>query len=261
MANDQMNFEFQGKTLRTVVIDGKPWFVAKDVCLILDIHNQKDAVSGFKGKEKQIVSITDYIGNRHGTLAISEAAVYELISKSRKEQAMEFREWMMEEVLLRLPRRLNRKESRVDDFSQRMSSREIAELLEKEHSDVFQEIKTLICQGPIDTPNFGVAEYTDTAGKLNLEYFLDSKAVMELISGYDAVLRAKVIRRWRELEEDEAKPSAHPPLLPSEIALRKFEALKGIAELCGLKGDEAVLAADNAMKRIYGPSPLGNYAD
>ena len=149
----------------------------------------------------------------------------------------------------------------VVGFGQRMSSREIAELTEKEHSDVFQDIKTLICQGPIDTPNFGVGEYTDADGKLNLEYFLDFEAVMELISGYDAALRAKVIQRWRELEEGEAKSPPPPLLFSSEIALREFEALKGIAELCGLKGDEAVLAADNAMKRIYGPSPLGNYVD
>ena len=238
------------------------------MCLILDIHNQKDAVSGFKGKEKQIVSITDYIGNRHGTLAISEAAVYELISKSRKEQAMEFREWMMEEVLLRLPRRLNRKELRPVDFGQRMSSREIAELTEKEHSDVFQDIKTLICQGPIDTPNFGVAEYTDAAGKLNLEYFLDFKAVMELINGYDAVLRAKVIRRWRELEEGEVKPAIFPSLTQKELEARDlkakmetFKVWREAAELFGLKGDQAVLAAHRAVRNLHDISPLGNHVD
>ena len=39
--NELQVFTFENKEVRTVVIDGKPWFVAKDVCDVLEIQNAR----------------------------------------------------------------------------------------------------------------------------------------------------------------------------------------------------------------------------
>lgn len=37
--NDLMNFEYKGAKVRTVMLDGEPWFVLTDVCRVLDLSN------------------------------------------------------------------------------------------------------------------------------------------------------------------------------------------------------------------------------
>lgn len=82
-----------------------------------------------------------------------------------------------------------------------MSSREIAELTGKLHKNIIQDIKNLIEQGAIDRLKVQPISYKDAYGREQPEYLLDFDATMTLVTGYNAVLRAKVIRRWRELEE------------------------------------------------------------
>lgn len=152
-------------------------------------------------------------------------------------------------------------ELQVVGFAQRMSSREIAELTEKRHDNVLRDIKTLIDQGAISALNFEEAEYMDAQGKPRPEYLLDFDATMTLVTGYNAVLRAKVIRRWRELEEGGVKPVVFPPSTQKELEARDlkakmeiFKVLYEAAEFFGLKGNQALLCADKSFKRDYGDS-------
>lgn len=87
------------------------------------------------------------------------------------------------------------------NFGKSMSSREIAELTGKRHDNVLRDIKALIEQGAIGLLNFEESSYRNSQNKEQPEYLLDFDATMTLVTGYNAVLRAKVIRRWRELEE------------------------------------------------------------
>lgn len=64
-------FQFQSTTVRTVIKDGEPWFVAKDVCDVLGIANSRDAVSRIPGKDKGVAS-SDTPGRRHGKLKVSK---------------------------------------------------------------------------------------------------------------------------------------------------------------------------------------------
>jgi len=105
----------------------------------------------------------------------------------------------------------------------KMSSREIAELMNKEHYNVTRDIKTLIEQGAIDALNFEGISYVDAQNRNQSAYLLDFDATMTLITGYDAVRRAKVIKRWRELETGMAVP-AHQ--IPQTFA----EALRALAD-------------------------------
>lgn len=138
-------------------------------------------------------------------------------------------------------------------MGQRMSSREIAELTEKRHDNVLRDIRELISQGAIGALNFEETSYLDKSNRRQDEYLLDFDATMTLLTGYNAVLRARVIKRWRELEQKGALPieQAKTPSIASE-----FDALRRIAITAGLEGNAATISADNAMRRMYGVSPL-----
>lgn len=143
-----------------------------------------------------------------------------------------------------------------------MSSREIAALTGKLHKNVIQDIRTLIEQGAIDRLNFQPISYKDSYGREQPEYLLDFDATMTLVTGYNAVLRAKVIRRWRELEEGTAQPAFQPRNLSNrELEAKDLEAKLGIfktlceaAKLFGLEGNQALLKADKSLKKDYGDS-------
>src|SRR5690606_1640015 len=73
--------------------------VAKDVCDILDIKNNRDAISRLDDDEKDAVGITDSIGRKQQTTIISESGLYNLIFLSRKPEAKQFKRWITHEVI------------------------------------------------------------------------------------------------------------------------------------------------------------------
>ena len=98
--NSLANFEFKGSEIRSITQDGQPWFVAKDVCDVLGLTNSRQAVASLDDDEKNTVILSDGIsrGNPNVTI-ISESGLYELIGKSNKPAAKEFRRWVRKEVL------------------------------------------------------------------------------------------------------------------------------------------------------------------
>lgn len=92
-------FQFKTKDIRIIEKDGQPWFVASDVCKILEIVNGRDTVKGFPSEEKDAVGITDTIGRTQQMTVISEPGLYRLIFQSRKKEAEEFKTWVVSEVL------------------------------------------------------------------------------------------------------------------------------------------------------------------
>jgi prophage antirepressor-like protein len=96
-------FDFNDAPIRTLLRDEQPWFVAADVCRVLEITNPRDAVSGLDDDEKMTVANTDsHSGQRGGAQSfniISESGLYSLVFKSRKPEAKVFRKWVTSEVL------------------------------------------------------------------------------------------------------------------------------------------------------------------
>lgn len=91
--------------------------------------------------------------------------------------------------------------------SLRMSSLEIAELMEKQHAHVLRDIRELIDQEAIGLSSFGESSYINEQNKNQPMYTIDFEASMVLITGYDATRRAAVIKRWMALERGEAVPA------------------------------------------------------
>lgn len=85
------NEEF-GK-VRTVIKDGEPWFVGKDVAEILGYTNTRDALAKHTDTEdKADVAIHDGRQNRKMTI-INESGLYSLILSSKMPRAKEFKRW------------------------------------------------------------------------------------------------------------------------------------------------------------------------
>lgn len=83
-------------TIRTVILDGEPWFVAADVCKILEHSNPTIAMNGLEDFEKTKLNLGLQGGN---TNIISESGFYTLVLRSRKSIAKPFRIWVTSEVL------------------------------------------------------------------------------------------------------------------------------------------------------------------
>ncbi len=96
----------QGSTLRTVIKGGEPWFVASDVCQILDIGNASLAVNGRADREdggidpddRGIATVNTHSGEQQ-MLIVSEFGFYSLVFKSRKPEAKKFKRWVTHEVI------------------------------------------------------------------------------------------------------------------------------------------------------------------
>lgn len=82
-------------TIRTVIINGEPWFVAKDVCAILGTTNPSMAMEGLEDFERAKFNL----GRQGEANIISESGFYTLVLRSRKPIAKPFRIWVTSEVL------------------------------------------------------------------------------------------------------------------------------------------------------------------
>ena len=98
LAGENQTFAFRDQSVRTVIKNGEPWFVAKDVCDVLGIANSRDAVSRIRGKDKGVASC-DTPGGVQNLSIISEAGLYCLVLRSDKPAAEPFIDWVTSEVL------------------------------------------------------------------------------------------------------------------------------------------------------------------
>ena len=96
MNNEMQRFDFRGASLRTLTDEaGEPWFVAKDVCAILEISNPSDALKRLDDDERSRFNL----GRQGETNIVNEAGLYVLVLGSRKPEAHEFKRWVTHEVL------------------------------------------------------------------------------------------------------------------------------------------------------------------
>lgn len=94
--NELAKFQFKNNQVRTIDKDGEVWFVAKDVCDVLELKNPTVAVQSLDDDEVTKLNL----GGLHGEANIvNESGLYHLIFKSRKKKAQEFTKWVTSEVL------------------------------------------------------------------------------------------------------------------------------------------------------------------
>jgi prophage antirepressor-like protein len=91
-------FQYGANELRTVIICEEPWFVAKDVCEVLELTDVSKAVNRLDEDEKG-TTIIPTLGGNQNLLTVNESGLYSLILTSRKPEAKQFKRWITHEVL------------------------------------------------------------------------------------------------------------------------------------------------------------------
>lgn len=93
-----MLFEYGGQPIRIADREGNPWWIARDVCAVLEIEKHRDAVSRLDADERGSV-LVDTLGGLQSMAAVNEPGLYSLILRSRKPEAKAFKRWITHEVL------------------------------------------------------------------------------------------------------------------------------------------------------------------
>lgn len=96
--NDLQIFNYGEHAVRTVEIDGEPWFVLRDVCDVLNIGNTSDVARRLEEDEKGVDLIDTPSGTQKMTV-VNEPGLYNVILRSDKPEARDFKRWVTHEVL------------------------------------------------------------------------------------------------------------------------------------------------------------------
>lgn len=98
MNETMQTFNYDNNQVRTVLQDGEPWFVLKDVCNVLGIANDRNAAARLDNDERGVYQM-DTLGGTQKMNIINEWGLYNIILRSDKPQAKPFRRWVTHEVL------------------------------------------------------------------------------------------------------------------------------------------------------------------
>lgn len=100
--NTLQSFSYENNEVRTVMIDGEPWFVLKDVCRVLGLGTPARVAERLEEDEVSLTHLTDSLGRQQEMTIISESGLYAVILRSDKPEAKPFRKWVTAEVLPRI---------------------------------------------------------------------------------------------------------------------------------------------------------------
>ncbi|HFO0982137.1 BRO family protein [Staphylococcus aureus] len=92
-------FNFEELSVRTLEVDGEPYFIGKDVADILGYANGRDALSKHVDAEDKLTSQIATAGQNRNVTIINESGLYSLIFSSKLENAKRFKRWVTSEVL------------------------------------------------------------------------------------------------------------------------------------------------------------------
>jgi phage regulator Rha-like protein len=138
-----------------------------------------------------------------------------------------------------------------------MSSRQIADLTNKEHKNVKRDCEIMFTELELDALSFERI-YLDGMNRQQVEYSLDRELVQTLITGYNIKLRHAVVQRLNELESKQSIPQnfAQAMRLAADlyeqnerIALERDEAIRTKAQISDRKTATALNTASQATKK------------
>lgn len=91
-------FKYGENEVRTAMIEGEPWFVAKDVCEIL-AHSDVSMATKRLDDDEKLTQTMFVSGQNRNVTVVNESGLYSLIMTSRKPEARAFKRWVTAEVL------------------------------------------------------------------------------------------------------------------------------------------------------------------
>ena len=97
--NNIQIFKYENNDVRTVELNGEPWFVGKDVAAVLEYSNPRKALADHVDQEDKGVTKCDTLGGVQELTIINESGLYSLILSSKLPTAKQFKRWVTSEVL------------------------------------------------------------------------------------------------------------------------------------------------------------------
>ena len=96
--NEMQIFQYENNKIRTILKDGEPWWVLKDVCQVLELKREDRTTRGLDRDERGIYWVR-LSGKAQCLLIINESGLYKMIRRSDKPEAKKFTCWVTHEVL------------------------------------------------------------------------------------------------------------------------------------------------------------------
>ena len=154
----------ENKLVRTMNINGEPWFVLKDVCDVLGLSTPARVAERLDSDEVSQAHLIDSMGRSQEMTIISESGLYNVILRSDKPEAKPFRKWVTAVVLPSI-----RKNGGYIAGQEELSPQELMAkallVAQKTLTDRDARIKELTAQNQIMQPK---AEYFDELVARNL---------------------------------------------------------------------------------------------
>ncbi|MGQ2227162.1 BRO family protein, partial [Fructobacillus fructosus] len=97
--NEVTMFNFESHEVRTVLIDGEPWFVGKDVADTLGYKNGSRDINTHVQDDDKLKYRISTAGQNREQIVINESGVFALIFGSELDSAKRFKKWVTSEVL------------------------------------------------------------------------------------------------------------------------------------------------------------------
>ena len=93
-------FTYQNQSVRTAQhADGTTWWVAADVCAVLEIRNVSQVCKRLDADEKDAICFSDSVGRQQELLIVNEPGLYKILLRSNKPESKAFQHWVFHEVL------------------------------------------------------------------------------------------------------------------------------------------------------------------
>ncbi len=115
--NETQTFIWMDHPVRAINKNGEAWFVAKDICEMLELENSRKATGKLKESQKGVTEIYTLGGKQNMTI-INQPATLKLVLRSNKPEAEQIQDWLCEEVIPQIlktgsygvPKQLSRKD-------------------------------------------------------------------------------------------------------------------------------------------------------
>ena len=194
-------FNFGDYQVRTVIKEGEPWFVAKDVCEALTHSDTSTAVRRLDEDEKGVSSVHTIGGNQNLTV-INESGLYSLILTSRKPEAKAFKKWVTSEVLPSIRKcgmfSLSDVSSLIEEA--RLNSENVVYVYVVEN-----EVTGSVKVGVSSSPKKRLSTLqTGTEHKLNLVHVSDATVVVSEKKVHELLNESCIRGEWFNVSTDEA---------------------------------------------------------
>lgn len=162
--NEIQVFNYGENPVRTVMRDGEPWWVLKDVCEVLEIENPRNVATRLDDDEKNTVHLADGIRGNPNMTIINESGLYKVILRSDKPEAKRFTRWVTHEVLPAIRKTgtytvsaYKPKASSVGEVIKLVEvTRSMMEEQECDPTEIAQAVKQICDQFNINLPDFFV---------------------------------------------------------------------------------------------------------